>query len=152
MKIDEIFAKCTKLTMSKRHDYTTNAESDNHENFKRSALIAEWFKSNDDKSYVILIGTKLARLGSLLSTAKEPKNESIEDSFLDLINYCALWMERRTTNLLTNCAYCNLVLNNPDVTLTRIYENKTINFCSYVHLEIYFHGKSNLNESKSSSD
>jgi len=95
MKIDEIFKKCTDLTMSKRHDYTSSI--DNHENFKRSALIAEWFRSNDDKPYVVLIGTKLARLASLLDS-KEPKNESIEDSFLDLINYCALWMERRTNH------------------------------------------------------
>jgi hypothetical protein len=93
MKIEEIFKKCTDLTMSKRHDYTSSI--DNHENFKRSAEIASWFKNSDDKPYVVLIGTKLARLASLLD-AKQPKNESIEDSFLDLINYCALWMERRT--------------------------------------------------------
>ena len=93
MKIDEIFKKCTDLTMSKRYDYTST--DDNHENFKRSAEIASWFKNEQDKPYVVLIGTKLARLASLLDN-KQPKNESIEDSFLDLINYCALWMERRT--------------------------------------------------------
>lgn len=81
--------------MSKRYDYTTNADLDNHENFKRSAELSSWFKNEQDKSYVILIGTKLARLGSLLDS-KEPNNESIDDTFLDLINYCALWMERRT--------------------------------------------------------
>ena len=95
MKIEEIFKKCANLTMSKRHDYTTNADLDNHENFKRSAMISDWFMHEQDKPYVVLIGTKLARLASLLDN-KQPKNESIEDSFLDLINYCALWMERIT--------------------------------------------------------
>ncbi len=93
MKIDEIFASCLHLTLSKRHDYTSSI--DNHENFKRSAFLAEWFRSNDDKPYAVLIGTKLARLASLLD-AKNPNHESIDDTFLDLINYCALWMERRT--------------------------------------------------------
>lgn len=93
MEIPEIFKKCQKLTMSKRHDYTSS--NDNHENFKRSAEISSWFKNEQDKPYAVLVGTKLARLGSLLGQ-KEPNNETIDDTFLDLINYCALWMERRT--------------------------------------------------------
>jgi hypothetical protein len=94
MKLEQIFEKCLKLSMSKRQDYTTNSKVDNHENFKRSAEIASWFKHDKDKSYAILIGTKLARLGALLSSGAEPNNESIEDSFVDLINYCSLWLER----------------------------------------------------------
>lgn len=78
--------------MSKKHDYTSS--TDNHENFKRSAEIASWFSSDIDKPYIILIATKLARLASLLEN-KTPKHESIEDSFIDLINYCGLWAERR---------------------------------------------------------
>ena len=93
MNIPEIFKKCLKVTLSKRHDYAT--EHDNHVNFKRSAELSSWFASEQDKSYVILIGTKLARLGNLLDH-KEPNNETIDDTFMDLINYCALWMERRT--------------------------------------------------------
>ncbi len=97
MNITEIFKKCEALTMNKRHDYTSNPELDNHENFKRSAEIASWFNEPQDKPYAVLIGTKLARLGSLLGK-KEPKNESIEDTFLDLINYCALWFESRSSD------------------------------------------------------
>lgn len=82
--------------MSKRRDYTTNADLDSHENFKRSAMISDWFMNEQDKPYVVLIGTKLARLASLLSDGRMPNNESIDDTFLDLVNYCALWAERRT--------------------------------------------------------
>jgi hypothetical protein len=96
MKIDQIFQECLKMTMAKRQDYTTNPGIDNHENFKRSAEMASWFTQPEDKPYAVLIGTKLARLGSLLSTKKGPVNESIVDSFLDLVNYCGLWMERYT--------------------------------------------------------
>jgi hypothetical protein len=96
MKIQEIFKKALKTTMSKRQDYTTNHNVDNHENFKRSAELSSWFKDEQDKTYAVLVGTKLARLGSLLGH-KEPNNESIDDTFIDLVNYCALWMERRTS-------------------------------------------------------
>lgn len=95
MKINEIFAKCEKITMSKRQDYTNNPEIDAHENFKRASMLAEWFDYTGDVSYIVLIGTKLARLSSLLNNDKKPNNESIEDTFIDLINYCALWAERR---------------------------------------------------------
>lgn len=98
MTIEQIFDKCLKITMSKREDYTSNPKADAHENFKRSAEIASWFNNEQDKSYAVLIGTKLARLGSLLSSGKEPNNESIEDSFEDLINYCGLWAERRLSS------------------------------------------------------
>ncbi len=93
MTIQEIFTKCQKIALSKRHDYAS--EHDHHENFKRSAQLASWFISNEDKAYVVLIGTKLARLATLLNENKNPNNESIDDSFLDLVNYCALWAERR---------------------------------------------------------
>jgi hypothetical protein len=91
--LQEIFKKCQKISLSKRQDYTSSTDS--HENFKRSAAVASWFKSDQDKVYAVLVATKLARLGNLLDT-KEPNNESIDDTFLDLVNYCALWAERRT--------------------------------------------------------
>lgn len=94
MKLEQIFEKCLKLSSSKREDYVTVPGVDNHENFKRSAEIASWFRHDRDKAYAVLIGTKLARLGSLLSKESKPNNESIEDTFVDLINYCALWGER----------------------------------------------------------
>jgi hypothetical protein len=80
--------------MSKRRDYTTNPSVNNHENFERSAELISWFNNKRDQPYVCLIGTKLARLASLLSDGRKPNNESIDDTFLDLINYCALWYER----------------------------------------------------------
>lgn len=101
MKIPEIFKKCEAITMSKRQDYTTNPDVDNHENFKRSAELSSWFKSDADKAYVILIGTKLARLAALLSSEREPNNESVADTFEDLINYCALWYERKSGGIKT---------------------------------------------------
>ena len=94
--IQQLFEECLKLSYSKRKDYTSS--TDNHENFKRSQELQSWFASDKDKPYVVLIGTKLARLASLLDSERDVNHESIEDSFKDLINYCGLWAERRLGN------------------------------------------------------
>jgi len=83
------------LMLVKSHDYTST--EDRYENFRRQAILTSWFSEEQDKVFVSVIGIKLARLASLLGQ-KEPKNESIEDTFIDLINYCALWGGFRTTN------------------------------------------------------
>jgi hypothetical protein len=61
------------------------------ENFTRAAELISWFNNNADKTFVNHIATKLARLSTLLNSDKAPNNESLDDSFLDLANYCVLW-------------------------------------------------------------
>lgn len=94
--IENLFKKCQELLISKGNDYTKGIEIDRHENFKKQQQLAEWFENPIDRPYVNLIGVKLARLSALLNNDKIPNNESIEDTFVDLINYCALWANRRT--------------------------------------------------------
>lgn len=72
----------------KNDDYSSSSPD---ENFERVRVIQDWFNNPMDKSFVGFVAVKLARLGVLLSSQKEPNNESVEDSFLDLCTYCALW-------------------------------------------------------------
>lgn len=72
----------------KNDDY---AQGDPFENFIRSAEVISWFEDNQDKVFVALITTKIARLATLLNKKGVPNNESVQDSFLDLTVYCALW-------------------------------------------------------------
>jgi len=72
----------------KAHDYSQ--DSNRYSNFERAAELVSWFKCPEDQVFACMIGIKIARLAELLN-GKEPKNESIRDSFLDLINYSALW-------------------------------------------------------------
>lgn len=83
------------LLKSKGDDYTSG-DTTRYENFLRQAEIVSWFKSDVDKAFASMIAVKLTRLGSLLDN-KEPKHESIEDTFIDLINYAALWGGWRTS-------------------------------------------------------
>lgn len=99
--VEEILNRSRDIHLKKREDYATNPTADPFENFDRSNQVALWFPDSY-KSFGVLIGTKLARLGSLLVTGRTPNNESIDDTFLDLVTYCALfyayWKERTMKN------------------------------------------------------
>lgn len=84
----ELIQKCITTHNKKNHDY---AKEDNpHSNFEIVAELVKHFKNPIDQVYVTLIGVKLARMSELLN-GKEPNNESIEDTYVDLTNYSALW-------------------------------------------------------------
>lgn len=73
----------------KKIDYAS--PGNDFENFQRASLVASWFKNDDDKVYATMLTIKLARLATLLNSTEQPQNESITDSFIDLVNYAALW-------------------------------------------------------------
>jgi len=94
MKLPEDYLKeAADIMKGKREDYSSLRAV--HQNFERCELVTGWFFFDIDKVYVTLIIVKLVRLAVLLSGQKKPNNESIEDSFKDLINYCALWASKR---------------------------------------------------------
>lgn len=90
---EELLEKSKAIHLKKREDYTSNPTANPHENFERANEIISWFPV-EYKSYAGHIGTKLARLSSLLSSRKTPNNESLDDSFLDLVTYCALMYDQ----------------------------------------------------------
>jgi hypothetical protein len=85
----ESLDKIKELHLRKNEDYATN--NNPFSNFEFTEYVLDYFNSNRDKSYVWPIATKLARLATLLSSDKQPNNESIEDSFLDIATYVLLW-------------------------------------------------------------
>lgn len=72
------------ILFSKGDDY---ANEDRLSNFKLAGNICGL---TPDQNCLSLIATKVARLGVLLKSDKNPNNESIRDSILDLANYAAL--------------------------------------------------------------
>lgn len=96
MTSKEILNKAAELQILKGQDYTSDVTVNQFENFERAGVLVSWFKDPVDQAFAVLIGTKLARLSALLSSGREPNNESIEDSFVDLTNYSALWGGYRT--------------------------------------------------------
>ena len=49
-----------------------------------------------DISYLTLIMVKIGRLITLIGKGAEPTNESLQDTFSDLLGYAALWGQERT--------------------------------------------------------
>jgi len=70
----------------KSADYATSLNY--YSNFERAAVSAG---VPEDAVFRTLIGIKLARLVELQGNGKTPKNESIEDSLLDLAVYSVLY-------------------------------------------------------------
>jgi len=88
-ELDEVLKQIAAISKKKNEDYS--AKTNEFENFERSEQLISWFNNERDKTFVWPIATKLSRLATLLNSNKPPNNESIEDSFLDLTTYCALW-------------------------------------------------------------
>lgn len=95
MRAEEILDRGRALLASKGQDYCEDREANQYQNFERANIVASWFTHDEDKSFAVLIGTKLARLASLLNGNKRPNNESILDTFIDGANYFALWGGKR---------------------------------------------------------
>lgn len=81
---DQYVNKMREVLLNKGDDY---ANADRLSNFKLAGLIAG---GNAKTNCLNLIATKVARLGVLLNSNDEPKNESVSDSILDLANYAML--------------------------------------------------------------
>lgn len=87
----EILDKCKEMHDKKSHDYAQ--DSNVFSNFEYSAMVAEIFNDSVDRTFATLLGVKLSRLAELRN-GKTPKNESIEDTIIDFVNYAAIFGSR----------------------------------------------------------
>jgi len=87
-----ILDKMREIHDKKSQDY---AKDDNvYSNFEFAALVSDIFTDPVDRVFATMIAIKLARLAEL-GKGKSPKNESVEDSHLDLATYCTIWAAYR---------------------------------------------------------
>ena len=92
----EVITTQMKETLFKKGNDYSNA--DRLSNFKLAGAICGL---KAEQNCLSLIATKVARLGVLLNSDKEPNNESVQDSVLDLANYSILLsmiLKSTTTN------------------------------------------------------
>jgi hypothetical protein len=86
--IEDIFNEQRKLLTKKGNDY---AGEDVLSNFRLAGMTVNQNTRHPDAINCLnLIGTKVARLGQLLSSSSDVQNESIQDSVIDLANYTVL--------------------------------------------------------------
>ncbi len=80
-----LFDRCIDLMRSKSNDYAEGGDA--FLNFKTAAQIAG---ISPEQTLLTLLGMKMSRLTQLISKGKKAKNESVEDTMLDIINYVVL--------------------------------------------------------------
>lgn len=90
---DAILTRLKQIHDSKAVDYSK--EDNRFSNFEFASQVIRNFTDPVDLPYVTLIAVKLARLSVLLENRNAPNNESVQDTFYDLCNYCILWTEYR---------------------------------------------------------
>jgi len=71
--VSKVFMESLEIFRKKRHDYGT-------ENINMLGL----------KGVFVRIWNKTWRLKNLIWEGKEPKNESVEDTLIDIMNYCII--------------------------------------------------------------
>lgn len=89
--ISEIHAQCSEIMLKKRSDY---ANEDVLSNFKRLSELAKLLNidpRNSPADYALfMVAMKIDRWCNLRKQGKQPENESIMDTVIDLHNYIDL--------------------------------------------------------------
>ena len=88
-KFDALLREMEQIHDKKNKDYAE--EGNPYSNFEFAAKVAG---CSPDTIFRALIGVKLARLDELLK-GKQPNNESLNDTLLDLAVYSAIWASYR---------------------------------------------------------
>lgn len=93
MRTEDFLLDAYTLLQKKNHDY-----ADKDHPFQAFEYVSEFVsflgthdRIHPDTVFQVFIGTKLCRITNLISQGCDPENESLRDSFIDLINYIALW-------------------------------------------------------------
>jgi len=85
----------------KNNDYASNTDA--FSNFK---FCSDFAGCSVEQVFSVFLAVKFARLKELLN-GKEAKNESIEDTLIDLANYCVLYKIYRDENIQNQQKPCN---------------------------------------------
>ena len=83
----EVFAECLSVMEKKNNDYSGKADVNGLRNFEISADVAN---ISIPKGILVRLMDKMTRIGNLLEHESKVKDEAIEDTVLDAINYCAI--------------------------------------------------------------
>lgn len=87
---NKVLMEMAAVHQKKNHDYASTADP-----LSNFILQAELTGQSVDMVFFNAIAIKAARLKELVGKGKSPKNESVNDTILDMANYAALWKSYR---------------------------------------------------------
>ena len=117
--IGETYQKGIDIISSKNADYASS--DDPFMNFREAAQLAG---VSVEQGFLVRIGDKLIRVRNLLNHDPSVKNESLEDSLLDAINYLALLKSYREMNQKED-SQPKINLEPEQITENKVEENKS---------------------------
>ena len=79
----KVLEECAEVQKAKSHDYQNVKSSVRQIDYYPNGLMSIWEEINK----------KNLRMKSLLQSGEAPKNEALEDSAKDMINYCSFFVE-----------------------------------------------------------
>ena len=82
--VQETFNECMEILRAKQHDYAT--KEDALQNFRYAELVSV----GPQKAVLVRIAEKLSRVSNLLDQEEAVKDEKIEDTIRDMVNYMAI--------------------------------------------------------------
>ncbi len=82
--LKQTYNDAMKIVLAKNKDYANS--NDPFKNFKLSSLVGV----TPEKAILVRISDKMARVVNLLEKEADVKDETIEDTILDMINYLAI--------------------------------------------------------------
>lgn len=87
--LEETFSTCLAIAKAKNEDYAN--DDDPFKNFKLSTQIGVL----PERAILVRISDKLSRISNLLDREASVKEERLEDTIMDMINYLAILKEYR---------------------------------------------------------
>src|SRR3990167_4142155 len=85
--MEETFAKCLEIAKRKNNDYAGEKTIDPFANFRASEILSG---VRVERGILVRMGDKFKRVSNLLGQDNAVKDESIQDTLNDIINYSAI--------------------------------------------------------------
>jgi hypothetical protein len=83
--MEETFKKCLQTAIAKNNDYG-GSNSDPYANFRNSTIAGV----SVEKGIMVRMMDKISRVSTLMEKEAQVKDEAIEDTLMDLVNYAAI--------------------------------------------------------------
>lgn len=84
--VEATFAECFEILKRKNHDYAGKETTDPFKNFRGSEFVGV----APDRAILVRTMDKMSRISNLLSQDNAVKDESIDDTIKDVINYMGI--------------------------------------------------------------
>lgn len=84
--LEEAFTKCMSMAAKKNADYAGEETKDVYKNFRNSVAVGV----SPERAILVRLMDKITRVSNLLDQENHVKDESIEDTLLDMVNYSAI--------------------------------------------------------------